>query len=47
MERLIMDRDLQARMGTASRRLAEALFTPSFIGNRLMDIYHEALGDDA
>jgi glycosyltransferase involved in cell wall biosynthesis len=47
MERLIMDRDLQARMGTASRRLAEALFTPSFIGNRLVDIYHEALGDDA
>ncbi len=44
LERLYRDRELRGRMGEAARRRAEQMYTWDHLGERLQQIYQEALG---
>jgi glycosyltransferase involved in cell wall biosynthesis len=44
LERLYRDPELRGRMGKAARRRAEQLYTWDHLGERLQQIYEEALG---
>jgi len=44
LERLYRDPELRGRMGEAARRRAEQLYTWDHLGERLQQIYEEALG---
>jgi glycosyltransferase involved in cell wall biosynthesis len=44
LERLYRDPELRVRMGEAARQRAEQMYTWDHLGERLQQIYEEALG---